>query len=320
VRTLGRRPLDVVHAHFSHDHLIARFGTPPGARLVRSVHAPRSLRWSLPRADAYTVPTAADAKKLEGRTVMVLPALVGPEFQPPGDRAALRRDLGLDGGPLYGMVSTFQASRQHSVGVEAFRRLHGENQEARLVLVGDGALEGELRAQVEALGLSKRVTFAGYQKGAAFVRWLQALDQVWVLGLGNDYSGRAAAQARACGVRVVGVDEGALGEQSDVTLAELTPATLAVAASAAKGLSSFSACPVQPERSRGALDPARAERTRTGSANSVSGPDGGSGSAGDKPPPYGTVATVLHRNASVEEIAQAVLALYRGETPPGRPA
>src|SRR5439155_19175885 len=96
---------------------------------------------------------------------------------------------------------------------------------ARLVLTGDGELEPELRSIVSALGLEGSVTFAGYQRAESFVRWLQALDEVWVLGLGNDYSGRAAAQARACGVKVVAVDEGALASLADA----LVPAPTAAA-------------------------------------------------------------------------------------------
>ena len=60
MRRLRSRTLDVVHAHFTHDHLIARWARPQGAVLVRSIHAPRSLRSSLPKADAYTVPAATD--------------------------------------------------------------------------------------------------------------------------------------------------------------------------------------------------------------------------------------------------------------------
>ncbi|MHB8878577.1 MAG: glycosyltransferase [Myxococcaceae bacterium] len=228
-RALRRRELDVVHAHFSHDHLVARFGLPRGARLVRSIHAPRSLRWSLPRADAFTVPTEADRARLPGRTALVLPPLVGTGFVPSGDRAALRRELGVEGAPLVGMVSTFQPSRRHALGLEALALLRRDRPGARLVLAGDGALEGELRRAVGRLNLAKAVSFVGYQQGEAFVRWLQALDEVWVLGLGNDYSGRAAAQARACGVRVLAVDEGGLSGLADVLLQERTPQALAAA-------------------------------------------------------------------------------------------
>lgn len=219
VLTLRGVPADVVHSHFSHDHVIARLGRPPGAALVRSVHAPRSLRWTAPPAEAWTVPTAALARKLIGLPVLVLPPIVGDTFVPAADRAEVKRALGLPDAPLVGMVSTFQASRRHALGLDAFARVRERRPDARLVLVGDGALEPELRAQVARLGLEASVTFAGYQAGERFVAWLQALDEVWVLGLGNDFAGRAAAQARACGARVVSVDEGALERYADALVA-----------------------------------------------------------------------------------------------------
>lgn len=223
---------DVVHAHFSHDHVIARLGRPPGSVLVRSVHAPRSLRWTAPPAEAWTVPSAELARKLIGRPVLVLPPIVPDSFRPAVDRAAVRRALGLVEAPTVGMVSTFQASRRHALGLEAFARVRERRPDARLVLVGDGSLETELRALVTRLGLDASVTFAGYQSGDRFVSWLQALDEVWVLGLGNDFAGRAAAQAKACGVRVVAVDEGALERYADALLA---PDVEAIAATALSG-------------------------------------------------------------------------------------
>jgi len=226
---LRARTVDVVHTHFSHDHLLARWGRPKGAVLARSIHAPRSIRSSLPKADLYTVPASSQLTSLKGQRVWVLPPLVGPGFQPAKDVQALRRELGLTGAPLIGMVSTFQPSRRHSLGVEAFAKLRETQPEARLVLVGDGALQEPVRQQVRERGLTEAVTFAGYQQGEAFIRWLQALDEVWILGLGNDWSGRAAAQARACGVRVVAVEEGALPALADARVDPLTPEAVVAA-------------------------------------------------------------------------------------------
>ncbi|MFL5355670.1 glycosyltransferase [Archangium sp.] len=221
-RKLKARSVDVVHAHFTHDHLVARWGRPRGAVVIRSVHAPRSLRFSLPEADAYTVPSSSVITKLVGRRVRVLPPLVDAMFRPAEDREALRRELGLTGAPLVGMVSTFQPSRRHGLGVEAFAQLRRGHAGARLVLVGDGEQVEPVRQQVRALGLEEAVTFAGYQRGETFARWLRALDEVWVLGLGNDWSARAAAQARASGVRVVAVEEGNLPALADVLVEGLT--------------------------------------------------------------------------------------------------
>jgi len=218
LRRLRARALDVVHSHFTHDHVVAWLGRPRGARLVRSIHAPRSLRRLSPPADGWTVPVPSMLRRLLGRRVAVLPPLLGAQFVPPVDRAAVRKELGIEGDPLVGMVSAFQPSRRHALGMEAFRRLRMHRPGAHLLLVGDGALLGSVRAQAETMGLAGAVTFAGYRSGDDFVRRLQALDTVWILGLGNDWSGRAACQAGACGVRVVAVDEGGLPFFSDETV------------------------------------------------------------------------------------------------------
>lgn len=233
VRTLRAQSVDVVHAHFSHDHTLARLGRPKGARLIRSLHAPRSVRWALPAADGYTVPMDSLGRKLLGKRVLVLPALVGAEFTPAVDRRALREQLGLPvDGRLVGMVSTFQASRRHTLGLEAFARLHAHEASVRFVLIGDGDLGPALQAQAAPLGPAVR--FTGYQSGAAFTRHLQALDEVWILGLGNDWSARAAAQARACGVRVIAVDEGDLGRYADVLTEPTAEALVAASESSAR--------------------------------------------------------------------------------------
>jgi L-malate glycosyltransferase len=230
-RRLRREPLDVVHCHASHDHWVAWLGRPAGARLVRSLHAPRSIRFSLPPADALTVPAAEFLSRLRRGPVRVLSALVDRHlFRPSPDRRTLRQSLGLPVGPVVGMASTFQPSRGHAVALAAFATLRRRVPEATLVLLGDGALEHELRGQAGSLGLGDAVRFVGYRRGADFSRWLQSLDELWVLGLGNDWAGRTALQARACNVRVVAAALGGLPMWADTVLDEVTPAALAAVA------------------------------------------------------------------------------------------
>lgn len=226
-RKLRSRGLDVVHTHFTHDHLVASLGRPRGARLVRSIHAPRSLRRLMPPADAWTLPTMSYARRLLGRRLALLPPLLDDAFVAPADRLALQKALGLQGAPLVGMVSTFQPSRRHGLGLDAFGKLRATSPDAHLLLVGDGAEQAALRVRAASLGVKDAVTFAGYRSGDDFVRHLQALDVVWILGLGNDWSGRAAAQARACGVRVVAVDEGGLASLADQVVAPAAEAVVA---------------------------------------------------------------------------------------------
>jgi glycosyltransferase involved in cell wall biosynthesis len=226
-RRLGTLEADVVHTHFSHDHWVAALSRHRGIR-VRSFHAARSRRALRPPAAAYTVPTEALGAGLR-RPWRVLPPLVGPSFHAVGDRAAHRASLGLVP-PVVGMVSTFQPSRRHDVALEAFRLVTTRLPEATLVLVGDGQLGPALRARVEAMGLAAQVRFPGYQREEALLRWMQAFDELWVLGLGNDEAGRPALQGRAVGARVVGVDAGALPTWADVVLPVVTPEALAAVA------------------------------------------------------------------------------------------
>lgn len=215
--------VDVVHAHRSHDAFLARWGRPAGARLVRSLHTPRSLGLGLPAADAYTVFSAEAGRRLGKRPWVVLPPLVGPEFEPPEDRTGLRAELGLEGDPIVGMASTFQRSRRHMLALEAFLRLRETRPAARLVLLGDGGEMEGIRSTVRTLELAPSVTFAGYQAKGAFGRWLGALDVLWILGLGNDWSGRTAAQGRSCGVRVVAASLGGLTQLADCALPDVHP-------------------------------------------------------------------------------------------------
>lgn len=201
---LRHADVDIVHAHFSHDHLLARFATPASARLIRSIHAPRSLQ-RLPRAHAYTVPSREYESSLPpGAPRRVLAALVSPEFQPARRPSAKR----------IGMVSHFQPSRRHELALHAFAKLKGTDH--TLTLVGDGPTRPAIEALAGRLGVT--VEFSGYQQGDAFVRALQSLDILWILGLGNDWTARTARQARACNVRVVSVNEGALSRWADATV------------------------------------------------------------------------------------------------------
>jgi glycosyltransferase involved in cell wall biosynthesis len=226
-RRLGTLEADVVHTHFSHDHWVAALSRHRGIR-VRSLHAARSRRTLRPPAAAYTVPTEALGAGLR-RPWRVLPPLVGPSFHPVGDRAAHQASLGLVP-PVVGMVSTFQPSRRHDMALEAFRLVTARVPQATLVLVGDGQLGPALRSRVEAMGLAAQVRFPGYQREDSLLRWMQAFDELWVLGLGNDEAGRPALQGRAVGARVVGVDEGALSTWADVVLPVATPEALAAVA------------------------------------------------------------------------------------------
>ena len=114
------------------------------------------------------------------------------------------------------MVSTFKESRNHRLGLKAFAEFHRFNPNSELILIGDGVEEDDLRKLVSDLNLKDSVLFTGYLQEFEFVNYLQGLDLVWILGLGNDWAARAAAQAKACHIKVMAVDDGALSSYADM--------------------------------------------------------------------------------------------------------
>ena len=80
----------------------------------------------------------------------------------PPDPAAVRHSLGLPAsGPVIGSVGRLSAQKGFSGLLAAAPAVLAGRPTARLVLVGDGPLEAELRAQAAQLGIAGQVVFAG---------------------------------------------------------------------------------------------------------------------------------------------------------------
>lgn len=122
----------------------------------------------------------------------------------------LRSDLKLDGvWPVVGSVTRFYPAKGISYLIGAFPRVLERFPDARLVLVGDGPLGEELKAQARNLGIEESVLFAGFRPDAeAFVQ-LFTVSAVPSLeeGIGN-----VAIESIAGGVPVVASREGGLPE------------------------------------------------------------------------------------------------------------
>lgn len=226
---LRRCDADVIHSHFSHDHYLAAWSRRGRPVLVRSIHSPRRRRWSIPDGDGFTVFNDRETRYFTKRPTIVLPALVGPEYVKSENKTLLRQKLGLSGQPVIGMASTFKESRRHTLGLQAFDVLRRSLASAQMLLMGDGEKLSSAKSEAARLRLDDAVIFTGYVSSAEFVERLQAVDVLWVLGLGNDWSGRIAAQAKACGAAVVGIADGALPNLADVLVSDLIPEAVAAA-------------------------------------------------------------------------------------------
>ncbi len=85
----------------------------------------------------------------------------------PQMRQGVRARLDLCAAPVVCHVGSFNVQKNHTFLLAAFAALAGRMPDARLLLVGDGPLLAEARAQAERLRLSGRVCFAGTVTSAA---------------------------------------------------------------------------------------------------------------------------------------------------------
>lgn len=91
------------------------------------------------------------------------------------DAAAARAELGL--GPhdfVMGTIGRLEPEKDQATLLEVFKQVHGCHSNARLVIVGDGQLGPELKAQAQRLGIADRTMFLGYRRDIA--RVLAAMD------------------------------------------------------------------------------------------------------------------------------------------------
>ena len=170
-----REKYDIVHAHGNSSSLffemLAAFLGGCRARVPHSHNTTcnhiRQDKWLRPFFyKSYTAAAACgrDAGRwlYEDRPFTVLPNAVDvPRFSfDPAARARTRERLGIEESALVvGHVGRFNGQKNHRFLLEVFSRLLKARPDARLLLVGDGYLEAEVRAQAAPLG--ERVVFTG---------------------------------------------------------------------------------------------------------------------------------------------------------------
>jgi len=129
---------------------------------------------------------------------------------PVGDRSRARKKLGISERALVvGTVGNLTAKKDHRTLLEATARAASNHHDLRLVLVGSGPLEHELRNATRSLGLTERVTFAGSRGDVAEL--LPAFD---VFALSSRHEGLPISllEAMAAGVPCVATAVGGVPE------------------------------------------------------------------------------------------------------------
>lgn len=94
-----------------------------------------------------------------------------------GARKEMRAVLGLgDDAVLYGHIGRFKEQKNHHKLIEIFNAIHKKQDNARLLLIGDGPLKEEVKDKVAKLGLADKVIFVSYTTEIA--DYLSAMDRM----------------------------------------------------------------------------------------------------------------------------------------------
>ena len=236
-RLLVRVAPDAVHGHSSVGGALARVASssplrPMGRGRVRPrrIYTPNGIYPGAPAAaverslgpltDCLVAVSESEARVVAARGIIpddrvtVIPNgidlsvidLAATSGAPDADRVRgpLRERLDLDAHvPVVGFVGRLAAQKNPGLLVEAAALLRAEHPDLHTVIMGDGPLADELRAQVQQLSLTGVVHIIGHHHGAASV-----MSELDLLVLPSEYEGcpYAPLEAMRAGVPVVASD------------------------------------------------------------------------------------------------------------------
>ncbi len=239
-RHLVDHPVDILHAHSPYPAGIARL-------VVRSLpqrHRPRTMytlhnTWSsfarpsrmlngatigLDAADLSVseLASATLPARIRARTEVLVHGIDLDAVQAQADRTAARTELGLSPDEVvFGTVANLRAQKDYPNLLAAGRRLLDAGEPVRILAVGQGPLEAEIRAEHVRLGLESIVEILGERADA--VRVMSACDG-FVLASNNEGLPVALMEALALGLPVVATEVGGVPEAIDASNGILIPA------------------------------------------------------------------------------------------------
>ena len=226
-RLLRRVRPDVVHVHTPHAHTLAQLAAPLAGwpRLVVSKRTDfsifRNSFFGLNRlkynhgVHRYAVVSEAVrdvlvADGIPAGRISVVRSGVDPARWSRGNGTDLRGELGLAAeAPVVGNIGNLYPHKGQRTLVEAAPGILEAVPEARIVIVGDGELAGDLRVLAEQRGVDDRVIFTGFREDIA--RFL-SLFRVFVMPSHQEGLGTAVLDAFALRLPVVATRAGGIPE------------------------------------------------------------------------------------------------------------
>ncbi len=138
----------------------------------------------------------------QDKITVIFNPVVGPEFQRRAEESENYPFLRTDAREFVLGVGRLESEKDFATLIEAFK-IVSETRDIRLVLVGKGALEANLKKVANSLGVSDRVIFAGYVRNPLP---LMKRCSVFVLSSRFEALPTVLIEAMACGAPVVSTD------------------------------------------------------------------------------------------------------------------
>jgi glycosyltransferase involved in cell wall biosynthesis len=222
---LRRHRPDVLNTHSSTDSWLAAVSTRLTGRrvpVVRTRHISALVgcdplsRWLYARGADKVVTTGkrlrdtlVSSHRLPADHVVSVPTGIDTVRFSPGDRSAIRQQLGLPGdATIVGIVATIRTWKGHQYLIDAVRRI--DHPRLVLLIVGDGPIRDVVERHVAESGLASQTRMVGQQRDV--VPWLQALDVFALPSYANEGVPQAIVQAMCCQLPVVSTPVGAIDE------------------------------------------------------------------------------------------------------------
>jgi glycosyltransferase involved in cell wall biosynthesis len=206
-RLLDHHGFDIVHAHLTYDHWLARFATRAWrTRTVRTFHSRRVIRSDpftrslLAQTDWVCVINDAlrDAPAIRKRQPLFTPPPVDiDEFQPNGGNVRTQYEIASDSVVIMA-IGKLSKDRGFELVLETFALIRKRMPNTRLMIIGHGEHRPALESLARDLDVDARVIWAGYHEDDLADHY-RASDFLLFPAKGSDEGHRAVIEAMACG-------------------------------------------------------------------------------------------------------------------------
>jgi glycosyltransferase involved in cell wall biosynthesis len=205
-RLIDHHRFDVVHAHLTYDHVLARFiAGREKVRVVRTFHSRRVIRGDvltgalIRRSDALCVinDALAAAPPIRGRFVLYTPPpLDARQFTPQGPDMRAAYGVAEDA-LLLVAIGKLDPARGFEDVLRTYARVRQSIAGARLMIIGHGPHRPALEALARSLGVEP--IWAGYHEDDLAEHY-RAADVLLFTARGSDEGHRAVIEAMGCGI------------------------------------------------------------------------------------------------------------------------